>query len=145
MVKFCLHGITYDKTEGFEVYGYKSDDEAPYVWTDEALKYCPNLVNYFKNSNLKNEYHRLRIMKIKPNGHINFHNDDPQKHRSQWALNIAINNPPECEMHFWTNELLYAGMVPWKDRTAYKIRIHWNHMVRNLSNQNRYHIIVHGK
>ena len=56
-----------------------------------------------------------------------------------------INNPPNCEMHFWNNELQYAGIVPWKNRTAYSIRIHWNHMVRNLSNQNRYHIIAHGK
>jgi len=144
-LSFCLHGLSYDKTEGYENYGYTSDKDAPYKWTDEALKYCPNLVSYFKDSGLRNRYHRLRIMKIEPNGHINFHNDDPQKHRRQWALNIAINNPPECEMHFWTNDLVYAGMVPWKDRTAYEIRIHWNHMVRNLSNQNRYHIIVHGK
>ena len=144
-LSFCLHGLSYDKTEGYEVYGYKSNDEAPYKWTDEALKYCPNLVSYFKDSGLRNRYHRLRIMKLEPNGHINFHNDDPQKYRRQWALNIAINNPPECEMHFWNNDLVYAGMVPWKDRTAYEIRIHWNHMVRNLSNQNRYHIIVHGK
>ena len=143
-LSFCLHGLSYDKTEGYENYGYTSDN-APYKWTDEALKYCPNLVSYFKDSGLRNRYHRLRIMKLEPNGHINFHNDDPQKYRRQWALNIAINNPPECEMHFWNNDLVYAGMVPWKDRTAYEIRIHWNHMVRNLSNQNRYHIIVHGK
>lgn len=141
---FVLHGLGHGKTQGYEYYGYTNDEEAPYDWTNEALEYCPSIVNYFKEIKLKNRYHRVRIMKLAPGGYISMHDDDPKKFRNQWANNIAINNPDGCEMHFWNETFQYAGMVPWKPNDSYLIRIHWKHMVRNLSNENRYHIIVHG-
>jgi hypothetical protein len=141
---FVLHGLGYGKTQGYEYYGYSNDEEAPYDWTSEALEHCPSIVNYFKEVKLKNRYHRVRIMKLAPGGYISMHDDDPKKVRNQWANNIAINNPDGCEMHFWNETFQYAGMVPWKPNDSYLIRIHWKHMVRNLSKENRYHIIVHG-
>jgi len=141
---FVLHGLGYDKTEAYERYGYESDLDAPHDWTEEALKYCPRTVEYFKTNMLRKKYFRVRIMKLAPNGYINIHDDDPNKHRTQWALNIAINNPEGCEMHFWNNDLIYQGQVPWVPGMANEIRVHYNHMVRNLSNTTRYHIIVHG-
>ncbi len=141
---FVLHGLGHGKTQGYEYYGYSNDEEAPYDWTNEALEYCPSIVNYFKELKLKNRYHRVRIMKLEPGGYISIHDDDPKKYRNQWGHNIAITNPEECEMHFWNETFQYAGMVPWKPNDSYLIRIHWKHMVRNLSNKNRYHIIVHG-
>ena len=141
---FVLHGLGHGKTQGYEYYGYTNDEEAPYDWTKEALEYCPSIVNYFKELKLKNRYHRVRIMKLEPGGYISIHDDDPKKYRNQWAHNIAINNPDGCEMHFWNETFQYAGIVPWKPNDSYLIRIHWKHMVRNLSNENRYHIIVHG-
>ena len=141
---FVLHGLGFDKTEAYEKYGYESDIEAPHDWVKEALEYCPRTVEYFKQNMLRQKYFRLRIMKLAPNGYINIHDDDPNKYRTQWALNIAVNNPEGCEMHFWNNSMIYQGQVPWTPGRAYEIRIHWNHMVRNLSDTTRYHIIVHG-
>lgn len=142
---FVLHGLGYNKTLGYENYGYKNDKEAPYDWTNEALQYCPSIVQYFKNSGIKKRYHRLRIMRLAPDGYISIHDDDPHNYKTQWALNIAVNNPDNCEMHFWNDDFEYAGKVPWAPEAAFLIRIHWKHMVMNLSNTIRYHIIVHGE
>lgn len=141
---FVLHGLGYNKTLGYENYGYSNDLEAPYAWTPEALEHCPNLVEYFKTSGIKKRYHRLRIMKLAPGGYISIHDDDPNNTKTNWALNIAINNPENCEMHFWNDDFVYAGKVPWQPSSAFLIRIHWKHMVRNLSDTVRYHVIAHG-
>lgn len=142
---FVLHGLGFDKTLGYENYGYENDIVAPYDWTTEALEHCPNIVEYFKNSNIKKRYHRLRIMRLAPGGYISIHDDDPNNTKRNWALNIAVNNPDKCQMHFWNDEFQYTGMVPWEPSKAFLIRIHWKHMVMNLSDQIRYHIIVHGE
>ena len=142
---FALHGLGYDKTLGYENYGYENDQEAPYDWTPEGLEHCPNLVEYFKNSGIKKRYHRLRIMRLAPGGYISIHDDDPHNFKTNWALNIAINNPDRCEMHFWNDDFVYAGKVPWEPGLAFLIRIHWKHMVMNLSDTVRYHIIAHGE
>ncbi len=142
---FVLHGLGYDKTLGKEYYGYEHDRDAPYDWTVEAEKYTPTLVQYFREAGFKRRYHRIRIMRLAPGGYISIHDDDPQKHRTQWAMNIAINNPEQCEMHFWDQEFRYAGCVPWQPGDAYRIRIHFPHMVMNNSDEVRYHIIVHGE
>lgn len=141
---FVVHGLGYDKTLGYEYYGYKDDASAPYDWTPEAMAHVPTLVGWLKSSGIKDRYHRVRIMKLAPQGYIGMHDDDPNRYRTQWALNIAINQPPGCEMHFWDNRFNYAGKVPWEAGDANFVRIHWPHMVRNLSQENRYHIIIHG-
>ena len=51
----------------------------------------------------------------------------------------------KCEMHFWNDDFVYAGKVPWEPGLAFLIRIHWKHMVMNLSDTVRYHIIAHGE
>ena len=142
---FVIHGLGYDKTLGCEYYGYDMDEIAPYDWTPEAEQYTPTLVNYFKTHMFRKQYHRIRIMRLLPGGYISIHDDDPQKHRIQWATNFAINNPTNCEMHFWNDKFQYAGMVPWKDSDCKQIRIHHPHMVMNLSDEVRYHLIMHGK
>ena len=40
----CIHGISAEKTNHFTEYGYKSNDETPYVWT-EIAKLCPVTTN----------------------------------------------------------------------------------------------------
>lgn len=142
---FVLHGLGYNKTLGYENYGYANDKEAPYDWTPEAIEHCPNMVEYFKNAGIKSRYHRLRIMKLAPGGYISIHDDDPGNSKRNWALNMAVNNPENCEMHFWDDDFQYAGMVPWAPGKAFLIRIHWKHMVMNLSDTTRYHIIIHGE
>ena len=145
---FVLHGIGWDKTNDYGDYGYNSNEETPYRFTDEAIEHIPSIVEYFKNNKIEYaKYHRIRIMKLDPNGYISIHNDIPdgQYDTDGWNLNMAINNPENCEMHFWNDKYTYLGQVPWQPGNAFRIRTGYNHMVRNLSTENRYHIIVHGE
>jgi len=141
---FVLHGIGHGYTEGYERYGYSSDAEAPYHWTDEALRHCPKLVQWFKDQAFKDRYHRVRIMRLAPRGMVGMHNDN-EHNDDIWATNMAINNPDGSEMHFWDREWRYLGQVPWADGKTFKIRIGMNHCVINRSDQPRYHMIVHGR
>ena len=145
---FVLHGLGWDKTNDYGDYGYNSNEETPYQFTNEAIENIPSVVEYFKNNKIEYEnYHRIRIMKLDPNGYISIHNDTPdgEYYTDGWNLNVAINNPKNCEMHFWNEKYLYLGQVPWQPGHAFKIRTGYNHLVRNLSTENRYHIIIHGK
>lgn len=137
---FTLHGTSYDNT---------TTEDGVLDWTPEAIEFCPNIVSYFKNNSIRDRYNRLRIMKIKPNGFINIHNDDirnetPYK-KEMWGMNICITNPEGCNMEFWDHYFRYLGEVPWKPGECNKIRIDFNHMVVNNSTETRYHIIAHGK
>jgi len=140
---FVMHGLGYNKTEGYEVYGYANNDDAPYDWTLESLEHCPKLVAWFKENKFKDRYHRVRIMKLAPGGMIGLHYDNPNS--DTWATNMAINNPEECEMHFWNKNWQYLGQVPWKAGDTNKIRIGYYHIVINKSNKARYHMITHGE
>ena len=44
----CIHGIDAYKTNHYEQYGYKSNKEAPYVWT-EVSERCPLPLSFLKN------------------------------------------------------------------------------------------------
>ena len=142
---FVVHGIEWNKTLHYDEYGYKSDRLTPYKFTDKAKEYTPTIVKYFEENkeHFHQHYHRVRVMKLAPGGYIGLHNDNPNE--DTWALNMSINNPLGCEMHFWDKDYQYLGEVPWKPGRAFKIRIGLNHMVRNLSNETRYHLIVHGR
>ncbi len=146
---FVLHGIDWNKTNDYGDYGYNSNEETPYKFVDYAKQHIPSIVEYFQNNQINNisNYYRIRIMKLEPRGYICLHNDTPdgKYHTDGWNLNMSINNPENCEMHFWNDKYLYLGQVPWKPGKAFQIRTGYNHLVRNLSNQNRYHIIIHGE
>ena len=142
---FVVHGIEWNKTLHYDEYGYKSDRLTPYKFTDKAKEYTPTIVKYFKENKdqFHGHYHRVRVMKLAPGGYIGLHNDNPNE--DTWALNMAINNPSGCEMHFWDKDYQYLGEVPWKPEKAFRIRIGLNHMVRNCSDEIRYHMIIHGR
>ncbi|OUW01920.1 MAG: hypothetical protein CBD16_04820 [Betaproteobacteria bacterium TMED156] len=154
---FAIHGANgeSDKILAYKFYGFKSDEETSYRYTDMAKKYTPTLVKYFEENKIHGHenYHRVRIMKLAPKGYISMHDDDPRKNKKPWdedkgrpsSLNMCINNPDGCEMHFWNQDFQYVGPMEWKPNDAYTLRIHWPHMVRNLSNEPRYHLIVHGR
>ena len=112
----------------------------------EGLTHCPNLVEYFKNSGIKKRYHRLRIMRLAPGGYISIHDDDPNNIKTNWALNIAINNRLiSAKCIFGTTILYMLVKFHGEPGLAFLIRIHWKHMVMNLSDTVRYHIIAHGE
>jgi hypothetical protein len=140
---FVIHGLGFDKTQGFEQYGYKNDKESPYAYTKEALEHCPEIVQWFKEKKFKDRYHRVRIMKLAAGGIVGLHNDNDNP--TACATNMAVNNPTGCEMHFLNRNYQHLGIVPWQSGDVYRIFIGLNHYVINKSKEDRYHFIIHGE
>ena len=131
-----LHGSAWNETEDYDQYGYKSREDVNYHWTSIS-GFCPTLVNSIKDFFRWDIYHRVRIMKLEPNGFIAPHNDIDKRQLA--ATNIAITNPKSC---FFLQE--DYGIIPWEPKDVRMIDIGLKHSVVNLSNEDRYHIIVHG-
>ena len=130
-----LHGIDSSKTEHFDRYGFKTQEDANYHWT-EVCEYLPTLTNFIKSLNY-NQYDRVRIMKLKAGGFIMPHTDG--KGRIFGPFNIAINNPEGCSFTFKDD-----GIVPFKKGRGVFLDLGREHAVWNNSNEDRYHVIVHG-
>jgi hypothetical protein len=130
-----LHGINSTSTENYEQYGFKSVDEANYHWTDVCDRF-PSCVEFIKSLQYT-KYDRVRIMKLSAGGYIMPHVDGPG--RIFGALNIAINNPKDCNFYFkkW-------GIVPFEQGKGNFLDIGNEHIVWNRSSEDRYHFIVHG-
>lgn len=133
----CIHGISSTHTNHFSAYGYDSNENTPYVWTDIVEK-CPVTFNYFKNIFPFTKYNRLRFMLLESKGYIEPH-VDYHKHKLS-PINIALNNPETCYMKMKN----IKGYVPFKDGTAFMLDVSNEHACFNNSNEDRYHIIVHG-
>ena len=134
----CIHGISSEKTNHYEQYGYKSNDEAPYHWT-EIADLCPVTTKFFKEIFPFDTYYRVRFMLLDPQGYITPHQDAFENKLS--PINIALNNPIGCKFKMQGHE----GYVPFKDGTAFLLDVGNTHAVFNKSNEDRYHMIVHGK
>ena len=132
----CIHGISAEKTGTPGEYGY-TDEQAPYVWT-EIAPLCPVTVDYFKNKFPYQNYDRIRFMLLEPGGYITPHSDNPESFLGS-AVNISLNNPPGCRL------VTTSGEVPFKDTgSAFLFNTNYVHAVHNDSQQDRFHIIVHG-
>jgi len=135
-LSLCIHGIDAEKTDAPNMYGY-DHDTAPYRWT-EIADLCPVTADYFQNKFPFQFYHRLRFMLLEPGGYIAPHSDNMTSNLGA-ATNISLNNPPGCQM---VTEL---GVVPFKNTgSVMMFNNHYQHVVYNDSDQDRYHIIVHG-
>jgi len=130
-----LHGIDKHKTEHYTKYGFTSLEEAGYHWTD-ASEQVPNLTKFLQSLPYK-LFDRVRIMRLAPGGYVMPHTDGPGRIFS--PLNIAINNPEGCEFIFKNK-----GVVPFSPGYGMVIDVAKEHIVRNDSDEPRYHIIVHG-
>lgn len=131
-----IHGISYDKTEHFDRYGFNTQEEANYTWT-EICEYIPNTVEFIKNLKYS-RYDRVRLMKLQPGGYIMPHTDGNS--RVFGPLNIAINNPTGCRFVFEK-----YGTVPFKQGRGVFPDIGNTHAVHNDSSQSRIHLILHGE
>lgn len=135
----CIHGITSVHTESPHVYGYNNEN-CPWRWTDVA-DVCPTITNFFKNTFDYTKYFRIRIMKLAPKGFIIPHKDSLTEDENHIGpINIALNNPNNC--NFYMDNV---GILPWINGRAIKLNLFNTHAVVNHSNENRYHIIVHGQ
>lgn len=130
-----LHGIDSSKTQHYSEYGYNNLIEANYRWTDICQE-VPNIFN-FLNQLPYDFFDRVRIMKLAPHGYIMPHSDN--KDRTFGPLNISINNPKKCYFVFEKN-----GIVPFSEKNGFILDVSKKHMVINMSNETRYHIIIHG-
>lgn len=133
----CIHGIDHRKTNHFVQYGYTSHEETPYKWTDICDK-CPVTYDFFKNVFPFKKYFRVRFMLLEPGGYITPHNDSD--HHSLSPVNMALNNPKGCKMKMKQHK----GFVPFEPGTAFLLDVCNTHAVFNDSDEDRYHIIVHG-
>lgn len=133
-----IHGISSVHTESSHTYGF-TDQNAPWRWTDIA-DICPNITNFFKTQFDYDRYFRIRIMKLSPGGYIIPHRDSIDiKENHIGPVNFALNDPEGC--NFYMDNI---GILPWKPGRMIKLNLFNVHAVWNRSNENRYHIIIHG-
>ena len=132
----CIHGLSSQHTLGHRDYGYDSHLDAPYGWTD-ICKFCPLTHEFFRDVFEYNSYERIRFMLLEPGGYTHPHIDVPWTQLA--PVNIALNAPDGSEfvMQDW-------GTIPFPPGAANILAIGHPHAVWNRSDQDRYHIIVHG-
>lgn len=136
----CIHGLSSIHTDHHPYYGFPDRETAPYRWTDVA-DWCPTITNFFKNIFGYTEYARIRIMKLEAGGYIEPHQDiDNYEESKLGPINIALNNPDGCKFYMQD-----VGYLPFKQGSVIKLNLYNKHCVYNNSNEDRYHLIVHGK
>ena len=134
----CIHGIDPTKTNHFTQYGYNSHEETPYDWTEICAR-CPITHEFFKYYFPFDDYYRVRFMLLDPQGYITPH-EDSDEHRLA-PINIALNNPEGCNFKMKGHK----GYVPFAPGKSLLLDVGNTHAVYNNSDEDRYHIIVHGK
>ena len=132
----ALHGLSEDKHESWQDYGYESAAAAglDYVWTTAAQE-CPVTMHFLQNVFPCKRYGRVRLMLVEAGGWIGPHTDT--KHRLLENINIPLSNPKGCTWRWGDGEELF--MEP---GIPYAMNISYEHAIYNNSNEDRFHIIV---
>lgn len=131
----AIHGIEYDKTNDANKYGYEDTTKAPYRWT-VASAAAPVATEWFKSVFPFQHYMRVRFMYLEPGGYILPHDDSPVP--GMGAINIALNNPPGCDM-----VIEGKGRIPWSPGDVRFLDVSNTHAVWNRSDTLRIHMIAH--
>ena len=134
--RICLHGLRAAQTGRPEAYGYEKDRDAPYDWTEIADE-CPASVRFIRRLPYK-RFYRVRFMLLEPGGEIPIHAD--QDEPCLGPLNIAVTHPADC--HFYMEGF---GEIPFTPGKGYLLNLCHRHWVVNSSQEDRYHMIVHGQ
>jgi len=138
----CLHGLSAEKTQSYQTYGYNTQDEAPYQWT-EMSQLAPQTTQFLKEKIPMKKWYRVRWMFLEPGGYILPHKDyDPSRDRHSPrmnAINIAITHPEGC-LFVVENE----GEIPFKPGKAFYFKGAQSHALINHSKELRIHMIIHG-
>lgn len=132
----CIHGLSESHTNHYTEYGYSSNDETPYTWTSIAAL-CPITTNWLKTFPME-KYYRVRFMLLEPGGYIYPHRDSATNQLS--PINIALNHPEGCIF-----KMKEHGVVPMKPGVVMLLDVGNIHAYINNSNEDRIHIIIHGK
>jgi hypothetical protein len=142
----CLHGISVDKTGAWTNYGYTSEKDVPYQWTELGHK-SPRVTHFWKNQFPTENYRRIRFMQLDSNSAITPHSDMPGRLPGEEnfdaldfgvPINIAVIHPQDCHM-----VLEGYGIVPFEEGSAFIVNIRNYHSVVNFSNKKRIHVIGH--
>jgi hypothetical protein len=130
-------GLSSKQPYAWNSYNYNSASDAAndIVWT-EISKLCPITTRWLREMYPSNHYGRVRFMLLEAGGSIGFHTDT--EYSILGAINIALNNPPNCRWHWKDNETL-----EFNPGDAYSMNISYEHSIKNESNQDRYHMIIH--
>jgi hypothetical protein len=131
----ALHGIEYDRTENWDKYGFKSQEEANYKWTMVCNK-IPYVTNIIKSLPFV-KLGRVRIMRLAPGGYVMPHTDGTG--RVFGPFNFALTQPIGCKFVFEG-----FGTVPFAQGRGCMLDLGVRHAVYNDSDQYRYHAIIHG-
>jgi len=128
-----LYGFGSDKTNSH--WEYRQKGLKPF--TTDIGKKCTNTMNWVKSL----PYSRIddvRFLVIKPKGYIAKHIDIPEQNWLE-PLNISITYPEGNKFILNNKELKY------KPGMSVVLNIHYEHYVENNSDEERIHLLVHGK
>jgi len=129
---FCIHGKSWDSTKEDAHY----NNNKPHSFTKEAKELMPYTVNLLQNNWFGNEFQRVRIMRLGPDGWITAHSDGECS--KFFPINIAITQPDNCDFAYPD-----FGIIPYKVGSSFLMNISPQHCVVNDSKLVRYHIIIH--
>jgi hypothetical protein len=132
------------KTGHFSQYGYA--ERPPHVLTEVARR-CPRTMSFLGELFDLTRCSRIRFMLLEPGAKISVHSDAPGKDHSL-AVNIALNMPEGCRFAIDTkpegDPTEFTRDIPFRQGTAFAVNTAKYHFVENLSQESRFHIIVHG-
>lgn len=130
-------GLSSSDPYSWDNYNYTSATQAAHDmrWTD-ICEYCPLTVKWLKEVYPSDSYGRVRFMLLEAGGEIGFHRDT--EHSILGAVNVALNNPKGCAWH-WKD----GSSLEFLPGEAYSMNISYEHSVRNNSDKDRYHLIIH--
>lgn len=130
----CLHGISAEKIDSPSVYGFASERDAPYRWTDVGES-CPATKRFVESLGYAFLF-RVRWMILEPGAVVPPHRDYPKPSLSY--LNAAIRYPKGCRF------IVRGEDVPFEDGMAILLDGSNEHSVRNDSAEDRLHLVIHG-
>ena len=128
-----LYGYGSDKTKSH--WEYRQKGVKPFV-TDIGEK-CYGTLNWVRSL----PYTRIddvRFLVIKPGGYIAKH-IDVLEHNWLDPLNISLTYPEGSKF------ILNEKPVPYEPGVSIVLNVHYEHYVENNSDQERVHLVVHGK
>jgi len=128
-----LYGFDSDKTNSH--WEYDRRKQRPSI-TDVGEQ-CPRTIEWVKSL----PYARIddiRFLVIKPKGYITRHVDVPDRNWLE-PLNICLSYPKGNRFVLNNKEVDYVHGMP------LVLNIHYEHYVENKSEQERVHLLVHGK
>tara|TARA_B100002019_G_C21266311_1_gene599653 strand:+ start:309 stop:965 length:657 start_codon:yes stop_codon:yes gene_type:complete len=142
----ALYGYSDSKTSIYHHSKYNLKN--PKTDFTEIAAHCPITTKYFLNSKCFKKYNRIRFMKIGPKGYIKKHNDFPtwkdSKNRisesSLTSYHFVLTNPEKCK--FIVEDY---GNIPLKPGDVFLFCNAFDHHLRNDSNEDRIHILIHGE